>query len=149
MATDERPKDSRSSDKGMPSILQGVDAIIDRHFGCLEIGSTPPHYRHKTACLRLSGKPLTDFNAYDLIQEISRTIDSNWRQSKRLKKYPSVECWRFQPQPFLARDNKSAEKSLEKAIARTLPGWANQVPTASGLSSADADRSRISIWSAS
>ena len=88
MATEEGSADYHPS----ASIPRGIDAIIDRHYCCLDVGSTPPNYMHKTAYLRLSGKPLTNFNAYDLIQEMRRTINSNWQQSMRLKKQPSMEC---------------------------------------------------------
>src|SRR6266849_5979383 len=63
-------------------------------------------------------------------------------RSERHARKPSPANWRFEPQLHIAEHNKSAEKILEKAIARVLPGWVNQVPTASGLASSRRDRHR-------
>jgi hypothetical protein len=67
-------------------------------------------------------------------------IDSDWDASKRV---PSTKNWRFEQQPVICDENRSPEKTLEKAIVE-LGGkdWANQVPTSSGLTSAKRDKHR-------
>jgi hypothetical protein len=124
------------------SILCGADAIIDRHLGCLDVGSSSPHYLHKSTCLRLSETPLLKFNACTLIREIVSTVQLNWLQSDRRTRPSSPAIWRFEPRLHIADNNRSAEKLLEKAIAKLLPNWVNQVPTASGLASSRRDRHR-------
>jgi hypothetical protein len=137
-----RLKANHSSNASAASILDGVDAIIDRHLGCLDIGTSAPHFANKTACLRLSTTPLPGLHAADLIREIGRAIQANWLQSDRRANQPTMANWRFEAQLHSAKYNKSAEKILEKAIARILPDWVNQVPTASGLVSPRRDRHR-------
>jgi hypothetical protein len=133
---------SRPSNASAASILDGVNAIIDRHLGCLDIGTSAPHFAYKTACLRLSATPLPNLGVGDLVREIGRTIQSNWLQSDRQANQPTAANWRFEAQLRIAHDNQSDEKTLEKAIARLLPDWVNQVPTASGLASSGRDRHR-------
>jgi hypothetical protein len=140
--TESASNDGRPYNASATSILQGVNAIIDRHLRCLDIGGSAPHFVHKTACLRLTATPLLDLRACDLVQEIGRTIHLNWLQSARRTVQLSSANWRFEPQPHIADRNKSPEKVLEKAIARLLPDWVNQVPTASGLTSSGRDRHR-------
>lgn len=54
---------------------------------------------------------------------------------------PSNENWRFEKQLDISVRNQSRETRLERLIARESgPDWANQVPTASGLWSATADK---------
>lgn len=81
--TDIALNDGRPSNASAASILLGVDAIIGRHLGCLDIGRSAPHFVHKAACLRLSTTPLPDLRACDLVREIGRTIHANWLQSDR------------------------------------------------------------------
>ena len=118
--TDIALNDGRPSNASAASILLGVDAIIGRHLGCLDIGRSAPHFVHKAACLRLSTTPLPDLRACDLVREIGRTIHANWLQSDRRAAQPIAANWRFEAQLHIADDNK-----------RLLPDCVNQVPTAS------------------
>lgn len=116
----------------MNAILDGVEEIIDGFFGVEEIGN-PPHYGHKTACLSLSANPPEDLNGFDLIEEIFKRIETNWKNSPRRKqgKSPSRENWRYEPHEHYA--SKSPEVQLERKIVKACPDWVNQVPTSSGL----------------
>jgi len=126
------------------SILAGVDEIIDRHLRVTSIGSSSPHYKHKTSCIRLSGAPIAGFSASDLVEQMLEKVESNWAESPR-REYPgpSIENWRWKKNLDISSRNTSPETKLEKAIARILDhNWVNQIPTASGLFSADADKHR-------
>lgn len=117
----------------MSGILDGVEEIIDGFFDVKEIGTKPPHYGHKTACLRLSENPPEDLNGSELVRGIFNKIEENWRRStRRHKKPPSDENWRYER--HTVTESTSPEVRLERAIAE-LGGkkWANQVPTSSGL----------------
>ena len=116
----------------MSGILDGVEEIIDGFFDVKEIG-TRPHYGHKTACLRLSGNPPDGLNGFDLIEEVFKRIETNWKNSPRRKqgKSPSRENWRYEPREHYA--SKSPEVQLEREIVKACSDWRNQVPTSSGL----------------
>ena len=117
----------------MSGILDGVEEIIDRFFDVKEIGTKPPHYGHKTACLRLSENPPDDLNGSELVRSIFNKIEKNWhRSTRRHKKPPSDENWRYEP--HIDKEGTGPEVRLERVIAG-LPkeGWVNQVPTSSGL----------------
>jgi hypothetical protein len=131
-------------DKGNPesSILYGVDEIINRRLGLFErIGEKTPHYKHRTSFLKLSQKPVSDFDGESLIKDIYKEIKFNWNTSRK----PSKENWRWKPN-FAKEDQAKEEnrkKKLEVRLERAIVGsekvwdstknWANQVPTASGL----------------
>jgi hypothetical protein len=125
----------------MPSVLGGVDELIDQSLGTMGIG-TLPHYRHKKSALLLRSKPIT-FGGVALIRQILYQIDRNWqvRPKERIRK-ASSENWRWKKQLEISECNRSEEKKIEKAIA--LEGddnWVNQVPTSSGLLDATSERS--------
>ena len=126
------------------SILAGVDAIIDRHLGVADVGSSSPHHRHRTSALRLSqGRPM-GFDALSLLEESYARLVANLERSPRfLAKGPSAENWRFEKQLGLSARNTSPETTLERAIASAAgKDWANQVPAASGLWDHVADKRR-------
>lgn len=118
--------------KGDPlSIHTGVDDRIDEILGVSDIGRSP-HYKRKKSALRLSASPPLDFDGVRLVQELYDLIEGNGESAKG--RSPSEENWRFKEKPDISPDNKSLEKTLEKAIARLCgDDWVNQVPTAAGL----------------
>lgn len=110
------------------SMLAGVDAFVDQFLGIEDIGTTSPHYRHKTSCLRLS-RDTGPIDGPRLVRGMYDIIAANW---------PGTPCrgrhnWRLDPQTKLSDHNPSPEKTFEKFIAINCPGWTNMVPTASGL----------------
>ena len=126
------------------SILAGLDAIFDRHLGVEDIGASSPHHRYRTSALRLSaGRPVS-FNAGQLLQEAYARLLLNLEGSPRFAHSgASQENWRFQKQLGDSPHNPSPEVTLERTIVRAMGGeWCNQVPTASGLWNADADKRR-------
>lgn len=78
-----------------------------------------------------------------LAGEMLAQLERNWLESPRNLhgRGPSAENWRLEKRLHLAAHNTSAEKTLEKAIARN-EGWYNQIPTASGLFDAHSDKLR-------
>ena len=78
-------------------------------------------------------QPKADIGA--LLTEYLALIETNWLNSPRRKSgRPFAKTnWRFTREPKIVPHNRSREKRLEKAVATLGDGWANQVPTASGL----------------
>ena len=119
----------------------------DVPLGRVAIGN-PPHHRHDKSCQRLSTYPLERFDCLALLMAIYGKIVINWNASNYHE--GSDENWRLDdPRIELAKGNVSPEVCLERAIVRTMSAlepmrisWANQVPIASGLVHATADRSR-------
>jgi len=113
------------------SILDGVDNLLRSQFGA---------YTTKTGAKEYLKKPN---NLSDILWEkIYEQISLNYQNGNDAH---STENWRFEIKPFKAPKNKSAEKLLEKAIAKLGEKgteWANQVPVASGLVSSGRDRKR-------
>lgn len=134
----------------MPSILHGVNPIIDRalQLGGNCRGTTLPHYKHLWDCRFISKAPARDFDGHELVKAVYDQIDSNWR-GRTYRNGASLENWRFAKQPKIGKDNKSLEVKLERAIVNVpkemwpdADNWANQVPTASGLVGDKADKRR-------
>ena len=127
----------------MTGILKGVGQIIDRFFDIEHIGTRTPHYGHKTACLRLSGKWPAGLNGFELVEAIYKRIEVNWENSSRRRQgmRASRENWRDEARTDFA--GGSPEVQLERTIAM-LPGeaWANQVLTSSGLIGPHLDKTR-------
>jgi len=110
------------------SILAGVDDFVDRFLGVADVGTTSPHYRHKTSCLRLS-RDTRPIDGPRLVRGMYDLIAANW---------PGTPCrgkhnWRLDPQTNIGRHNTSREKTFEKFVATHCPGWTNMVPVASGM----------------
>jgi hypothetical protein len=117
------------------SILDGVDDLVDELLGVTDIGSSAPHYQHKTSCLKFSeGKP-PGFSCVDLLDQIHKQIITNWKKSERRHdKEPSNTNWQLRRCQDTVENNKSAEVLLERAIiASQAERWWNQVSTSSGL----------------
>jgi len=125
------------------SILNGVDAIFDRWLAVPPKGR-PPHYYHRSAALALSGTPQIVRNPLILITEVLDRIERNWQVSQATYGKPaSRQNWRFERRLNIAEANDSPEVQLERALAAALgDDWANQVPTASGLTGPHTDRHR-------
>jgi hypothetical protein len=109
------------------SILAGVDAIVDRALGVLNIGLTVPHYRHLAAYRVVASSPT--INGTGLIDTMYRRIVANW---------PGTPCrggenWRWEKKTYIDEHNSSPEKRLEKTIAAECGDWYNMIPVASGV----------------
>lgn len=125
------------------SILDGVDTIFDRWLAVPPKGR-PPHYYHRSAALALSEAPLAVRDPLILIAEVLNAIERNWMASQATYGKPaSGQNWRFERRLEIAESNDSPEVQLERALAAALgDDWANQVPTASGLTGPHNDRHR-------
>jgi len=125
-----------ASQRSSASIFNGAEEIIFSFLG-LEPGKT---LKHKSVCRRLSTAPpeLLDFET--LISGLYEQIESN-----RSDRKPSRENWRTKRVTTLSDTNRSPEVLLERAIAilgenQVLDEWYNQIPVASGLVDARADK---------
>ncbi len=117
------------------SILDGVDDLVDELLDVTDIGTSAPHYQHKTSCLKFSkGKP-AGFSCVDLLTQIHDRINTNWEESKRLHaNRPSSKNWQLCRHLNTSEENKSPEVLLERAIvASQTERWWNQVSTSSGV----------------
>lgn len=126
------------------SICDGLDEIIDAAFGVSHIGTRSPHYRNKSSCRHVSEQGPDEFDANALLDSMLSRVEENWETSSHRREVgPSEQNWRWKKQTFLAEQNQSKEKILEKQIIRlTGNDWVNQVPTASGLYDATSDKHR-------
>ena len=121
---------------GGGSIFAGADELIDSFLG-LDSGES---LRHKLVSRRLQepGPGPADFAIL-----VSSLFDDVC--SRRGDRSPSCENWRLERQTKLSPENTSPEILLERAIAHlgekgVLGDWYNQVPVASGLVNAHADK---------
>jgi hypothetical protein len=103
-------------------MLAGTQEIIDAALGLHVAFDT------ETAAKRLSESRLS-LDAPRLLNQLYERVTNNWDGSPGRSKV----LWRSCPMPYIKSDNDSPEKTLEKAIAESVPGWFNQIPTASGL----------------
>jgi hypothetical protein len=125
------------------NIIDGVLDIIDKRLNLFHIGK-PPHFKHRKSCFELKNTP-SAFDANRLIFEIYEQLARNIKcpDNRFHSRGPSDENWRFKKILYIAKNNESKEKKLEKAIAKLpSPDWVNQVPTSSGLVSSSSDRLR-------
>ncbi|MBX3302229.1 MAG: hypothetical protein KF693_08435 [Nitrospira sp.] len=134
-------------DVDQKGILKGVNKIIDKMLRVKPIGKAPC-YHHKTACDQLHRIPPQNFAAADLLEQVYAQIESNWK-ARLYKKHPSKENWRFLQNKEIAKQNKSLEVQLQRAIVNIdqdvwpdATNWANHVPTASGLWDHKCDKHR-------
>ena len=125
------------------SIVDGVDAIFDRWLAVPSKGKLP-YYSHRSADLVLSGQPYITHDPLTLIAESLWLIDRNWMASQVAYGKPaSRQNWRFERQVKVTESKDRREGQLERALAAVLDdNWANQVPTASGLTGPDTDKHR-------
>ncbi len=121
------------------SLLEGVNADICQHLGIRHLG-------HKSALLELSQRK--SFPAGIVDATYSR-IASNWQLCREAGiGSSSAENWRWRvPQKAISAHNTSPEVRLERAliVACERQGrfdWSNQVPVASGVAGAKAERRR-------
>jgi hypothetical protein len=124
----------RSGFNDTQGISDGIEELIDVALGTGHIGTTVPHFRHKTAALLLSSEPpVLDVPA--LLEAITNRLWQNWNLGQeRRPRRGSPENWRWEKKPWISNLNLSNEKRCEKLIATTCgEEWVNQVPTASGL----------------
>jgi hypothetical protein len=125
----------------MGAIFEGVDDLIDVALGVRQVGTSVPHYRHRTAALVLRSKP-TIFDVRTLLDAITNRLYQNWSAGQdRRPRRASSENWRWEKKLWISKDNRSVEKICEKLIAEKCgPDWVNQVPTASGLIDGTSER---------
>lgn len=125
----------------MAAIFESVDELIDRSLGVSHIGTSAPHYRHKSSALALRHKP-SSFSASGLLRAIYQRIQQNWNTGQRVSlRLASAENWRWEKKLHISERNTSREKQVEKCIAAVCgEDWVNQVPTASGLLNSSSER---------
>ena len=127
------------------SILDGVDSLINSHFFPGE-NFTKYRYEHRRSCNALSAAQPEPFNGTALIYDIYGRIEKNL--SLRPDRAPSPENWKIRSEKTAKRiqpssENKSAEVTLERAIAQRCPDkWTYQMPVASGLFGSKSDKRR-------
>ena len=127
------------------SILDGVDSLINSHFFADE-HSTKYSYKHKPSCNALSASPPEAFDGTKLIAGIYKCIEKNLL--RRPDRAPSPKNWKIRSETDTKNiqpreDNKSAEVTLERAIAQRWPEkWTYQMPVASGLFGEHSDKRR-------
>ena len=123
------------------SILTGIGNLVDDWLK-IEPKGQPPHYRHRSAALELTRRnaPITETRAF--LEASYTQIDNNWLAAIDAGySNPSRENWRWKRHPDLSPENKSPEIRLERSIVSVCGDhWSNQMPTASGLVSAAADK---------
>lgn len=120
----------------MPTILDGLDTIIDQHLGLDETWEgKPPRYKHPTSLIRLCREDDCTLDGIALIHALYDQIESNWADAGEFQaRLPSSENWRFQKKADLSDGNESPEVTLERTVASiTDDNWANQMPVDSGL----------------
>jgi len=120
----------------MPTILDGLDTIIDQHLGLDETWEgKPPRYKHPTSLIRLCREDDCTLDGIALIHALYDQIESNWTDAGEFQaRLPSSENWRFQKKTDLSDENESPEVTLERTVASiTDDNWANQIPVDSGL----------------
>ena len=121
------------------SLLEGVDAAICQRLGIRHLG-------HKSALLELSTR--SAFPTGTVEATYSR-IASNWQRCREAGTgSPSAANWRWRvPQLAISEHNTSPEVRLERALIAACErlgrsDWSNQVPVASGVAGAKAERRR-------
>jgi hypothetical protein len=126
------------------STFNGLYDIVDRHLDITDVGTSAPHYAHKTSALRLSKKPPNKFDSKRMLDEMLNHLVTNWQESScRRESGPSSKNWRWEKQLDISPNNTSPEKTLEKKIVSISSNdWVNQVPTASGLFDESNDKQR-------
>ena len=121
------------------SLLEGVNAAICQHLGIRHLG-------HKSALLEIGQR--NAFPAGTVDATYSR-IASNWQHCHEAGiGSPSAANWRWRvPQLAISAHNTSPEVRLERALMVACErlgrsDWSNQVPVASGVAGANAERRR-------
>jgi hypothetical protein len=115
--------------------VEGKNGILQKRFG---------RYETKTGAVKLLENLPHDAEISDCIEAVYKQIAGNYK--KDTDSYSS-QNWRFTLETGISDKNASAEKVLEKSIAKTMSNldksdWANQVPVASGLAFHNRDTKR-------
>ncbi len=123
------------------SILAGIGSLVDDWLK-IEAKGQPPHYRHRSATLELSRRNATITGTREFLEACYARIHNNWLAAIDAGySNPSRENWRWKRHPDLSPENKSPEIRLERSIVSACgDNWSNQMPTASGLVGAAADK---------
>lgn len=121
------------------SLLDGVNAAICQRLGIRHLG-------HKSALLEISQRKAFPAGAVDATYS---RIASNWQLCRQAGiGSPSAANWRWRvPQLAISAHNTSPEVRLERALIVACErlgrsDWSNQVPVASGVAGANAERRR-------
>lgn len=118
---------------------KGVNAAICQHLGIRHLG-------HKSALLELGTRKAFPAGA---VEATYSQIASNWQRCHEVGiGSPSAANWRWRvPQLAISAHNTSPEVRLERALIVACErlgrsDWSNQVPVASGIAGAKAERRR-------
>ncbi len=123
------------------SIYNKVDDIIDECLRLKHIGTKSPHYGNKTSCQEINRKSKNDFDIGLMLKKIFDQIERNYETFSRGRDGFSEENWRWKKKPKISPNNRNPETILEKAIVNaTGNDWTNQIPVASGLTSATSQK---------
>jgi len=120
-------------------LLEGADTAICRLLGIRHLG-------HKSALLEISQRTTVPAGTVDATYS---RIASNWQLCREAGiGSPSAANWRWRvPQLAISAHNSSPEVRLERALIAACErlgrsDWSNQVPVASGIAGAKAERRR-------
>jgi len=128
-------------------ILDGIDAVIDRHFFSEEEITRGHSHVQKRSCNTFSKNAPKSFDGAALVAAMYNHIENNL--AKRPDgRTPSSKNWRLRSTKdhhliSPSRINESAEVKLERAIVQKWPAsWTYQMPVASGLFDGYSDKRR-------
>jgi len=132
---------------GSTKILDGIDAVIDRHFFSTEEVTRGHRYFQKRSCNAFSKISPMSFDGSALVTAMYDCIENNL--GKRPDgRAPSSQNWQMRSTKDIhlispSSDNESAEVKLERAIVQKWPtNWTYQMPVASGLFDGYSDKRR-------
>lgn len=126
------------------SIFDGTADIINRSL----FGARPVEYQQITALRLLADSSAENPDGVALVRSLYENTIERWREvNGRFPRRASSQNWRFELYPTISDQNHSIEKQVEKRIALLAQqgrlvrnDWANQIPVASGLLNANADK---------
>ena len=132
---------------GPTKILDGMEAVIDRHFFSIEEIARGHRYFQKRSCNAFSKNPPKSFDGAALVTAMYGGIENSLAQRPD-DRTPSSENWKLRStkdhdmrRP--SANNKSVEVKLERAIVEEWPNsWNYQMPIASGLFDEHSDKRR-------
>lgn len=122
------------------SILDNTAGIVEQWLDIEAVGTTSPHYAHKES-LRICSDRASLVPNPALIDELLNVLHRNWAPTRR---HGSPANWQWrQRTDFRHAASQLPETILERRfIASVKQGWANQIPTSSGLVDSAADKKR-------
>lgn len=136
-------KNQKASEQNVPSILDGIEPVINSHLLGEDAGSAS--YRHLKSA-RKFGNSAQAIDAERLLSDLNAKISNNLKGARN--RSMSDQNWRQEVKPNISKDSKSKEVLLERNFAQKIPKnsktlcWWNQMPVASGLVGPNADRRR-------